>query len=273
MKKLVYLLLFYMVVLNSYAQVTDSSKRYIRLDGTVNFRDIGGYVTKDGRHVKWGKIYRSDALNRLSDNDLKKIQDLGISFVADFRGLYEAKAAPDKLPEGTVRVSLPAGSEHIGDSSNKNLGLQLPPDSSLVSFYRNTTPFRERYKPVFDALLGLQADNALLYHCTAGKDRTGIATALILYALGVDKATIVQDYIATNEYRRSANAKAIPVMVKAYGISEKRAANMMAAREEYIQATFSSLEEQYSSIDNYLEKEMGLDKVKWKKLKALYLAE
>ena len=52
MKKLVYLLLFYMVVLNSYAQVTDSSKRYIRLDGTVNFRDIGGYVTKDGRHVK-----------------------------------------------------------------------------------------------------------------------------------------------------------------------------------------------------------------------------
>jgi len=262
-----------MAVLDSHAQVADSAKRFVRLDGTVNFRDIGGYATKDGRHVKWGKIYRSDALNRLSDSDLKKLQDLNIGFVADFRGPFEVKAAPDRLPAGAVRISLPAGSEHIGDSSNKSLGLQLPPDSSLVSFYRNTAPLRERYRPVFDALLGLQAGNALLYHCTAGKDRTGIATALILYALGVDKTVIVQDYIATNVYRRSANAKAIPAMVKGYGISEKVAGNMMAAREEYIEATFSSLEEQYGSIDNYLEKEMGLNKAKRKKLQALYLAE
>lgn len=273
MKNLVFVLTLCLAGMSSTAQVADSSKRYVRLDGTVNFRDIGGYVTKDGRHVQWGKIYRSDALGKLSDQDLKKLEKLDVSVVADFRGPYEVKAAPDRLPLGAIRISLPAGSEHIGDSAgDKSLFSQMA-DSSLIGFYRNTAPFRERYKPVFDALLALNKDSALLFHCTAGKDRTGIAAALILYALGVDEATIMSDYLATNEYRREENVKRIPAIAKVYGISEKVATNMMAAKDEYLRATFIALAQQYGSIDGFLEKEAGLDKTKLEKLKTLYLAE
>ncbi|MGC4037627.1 MAG: tyrosine-protein phosphatase [Chitinophagaceae bacterium] len=254
------------------AQIDDSTKREVKLEGAINFRDIGGYTTKDGKHVKWGKIYRSAALNKLTDADLDKLQTLSITYVADFRGPYEVKVAPDKIPAGATRVSLPAGSENIGDSNYmKNMIKQMANDSSLVNFYRITIPFKDRYKPVFDELLTMNKDSALLFHCTAGKDRTGIGAALILYALGVDEKTIMDDYLATNYYRTAENEKAINAMVKGYGMSESTAKNMMAAKESYLQATFTSIKSQYGSIDNYLEHEMGLDKKKIKKLREMYL--
>ena len=254
------------------AQVADSTKREIKLHGAINFRDIGGYVTKDGKHVKWGKIYRSASLNKLTDDDLKKLQNLSLAYIADFRGPYEVQAAPDRVPVNVIRISLPAGSENIGDSNYmKNMIQQMRKDSSLVAFYSTLTPFKERYKPVFDEMLQLNKDSAMLFHCTAGKDRTGIAAALILYSLGVDEQTIMQDYLATNYYRSAENEKAIAGMMKIYGLDENTAKNMMAAKESYLEATFSAIKNQYGSIDNYLDKEMGLDKKKIKKLKALYL--
>jgi len=254
------------------AQVADSMKREVKLEGAINFRDIGGYPTKDGKHVKWGKIYRSAALNKLTDADLQKLQGLSLAYVADFRGPYEVKAAPDRLPAGATRISLPAGSENIGDSNYmKNMMKQMNRDSSLINFYSITIPFKDRYKPVFDELLALNKDSALLFHCTAGKDRTGIGAALILYALGVDEKTIMQDYLATNYYRAAENEKAIAGMVKGYGMNEATARNMMAAKETYLDATFGSIKSQYGSIDYYLEKEMGLDKKNLKKLRQLYL--
>jgi len=139
MRSALLLLPFLVAFLSGHAQIADSSRREIKLQGAVNFRDIGGYPTKDGRHVKWGRIYRSDALNKLSDNDLKKLQGLSLMYVADFRGPYEVKAAPDRLPEGVARVSLPAGSEHVGDSGYmKDMIRQMASDSFLVKFYGNT---------------------------------------------------------------------------------------------------------------------------------------
>src|SRR5262249_45387779 len=162
---------------------------------------------------KWKKIYRSAALNKLTDADLQALQHIPIAYVADFRGPYEVKAAPDKLPAGAIRISLPAGSEHIGDSTYmKTLMQQMRNDSSLVSFYSVSPVFTNRYKPVFDELLVLNTDSALVFHCTAGKDRTGIAAALILYALGVDENTIMDDYLATNYYRAHENEKMIGAM-------------------------------------------------------------
>jgi protein-tyrosine phosphatase len=254
------------------SQVDDSTKREVKLEGAVNFRDLGGYATKDGKHVKWGKIYRSAALNRLTDTDIQKLQSLSLAWVGDFRGPYEVKVAQDRLPAGANRISLPAGSENIGDSNYmKNMVKQMSRDSSLINFYSITIPFKERYKPVFDELFVLNRDSALLFHCTAGKDRTGIGAALILYALGVDEKTIMQDYLATNYYRAAENERAIAGMTKAYGLNETTARNMMAAKETYLEATFTSIKSQYGSVDTYLEREMGLDKKKLKKLRELYL--
>ncbi|MFT3704554.1 MAG: tyrosine-protein phosphatase [Agriterribacter sp.] len=254
------------------AQITDSTQREIKLQGAINFRDLGGYQTADGKHVKWGKIYRSAALDKLSEHDLDVLQGKSIAVVADFRGPYEVKVAPDKLPKGATRISLPSGSEHIGDSAYmKNMVQQMANDSFLTGFYSDVHPFKERYKPMFDELLTLNKDSALLFHCTAGKDRTGIGAALVLYALGVDTTVIMKDYLATNYYRAAENERAIIGMVKMYGLNEKLARNMMAARESYLDATFASINQQYGSVDNFLKKEMGLDKKKLKKLKQLYL--
>jgi protein-tyrosine phosphatase len=265
-------LLILLLPMHVYAQIADSSKREVKLQGAINFRDLGGYATKDGKHVKWGKIYRSAALNKLTDDDLSKLQGIALARVADFRGPLEVNAAPDRLAQGMNRISLPAGSEHVGDSNYmKNIRQQMMNDSFILQFYSNTSPFKERYRPLFGLLLTLPKDSSLLFHCTAGKDRTGIGAALVLYALGVDERTIMDDYLATNYYRSAENERAIPAMMKGLGLNESSARNMMAAKEEYLQATFTSIRNQYGTIDNYLNEEMGLSKKKLKKLRKLYL--
>jgi protein-tyrosine phosphatase len=252
-------------------QVADSIVREIKLQGAVNFRDIGGYNTKDGKKIRMGMLYRSAALNTLTDADVAKIAALNIKYDFDFRGPYEVKTAPDKIPTGTTRISLPAGSENVGDSNYiKNMGKYMKSDSFLISFYTVLTPFKDRYTPLFDSLVANTTASPILFHCTAGKDRTGIAAALILYALGVDEETIFKDYEATNYYRRNENVKAIAQMTKYYGMDEKTASNMMGAKKEYIQSTFVTIKAQYGTINNYLEKVLGLNSKKIKQLKAIY---
>jgi protein-tyrosine phosphatase len=271
MKKIVVSLLIVFSVMQASGQITDSSVREVKLQGAVNFRDIGGYKTKDGKTVKLGLLYRSAALNTLTDADIAKIAALHIKYDFDFRGPYEVKTAPDKIPAGTTRISLPAGSENIGDSNYmKNMSRYMKSDSFLISFYTVLTPFKERYAPLFDSLLANKSTQPMLFHCTAGKDRTGIAAALILYALGVDEETIFNDYEATNYYRRNENAKAIAQMTKYFGMDEKVATSMMGAKKEYIQATFDEIKKEYKSIDNYLASELGLTAIKIKKLRSIY---
>ena len=266
-------LYFSMIIIasTSHAQIADSSSREVKLQGAVNFRDIGGYATKNGKKVKMGLLYRSAALNTLTDADLAKLEALHIKYDFDFRGPYEVKTAPDKIPSGTTRISLPAGSENVGDSNYmKNMGKYMKSDSFLISFYTVLTPFKDRYTPLFDSLVSNTKASPMLFHCTAGKDRTGIAAALILYALGVDEQTIFDDYEATNYYRRNENAKSIAQMTKYYGLDEKIAQNLMGAKKDYIAATFATIRAKYGSIDVYLDKELGLTKKKINQLRTMY---
>jgi len=271
--KLAIVALFFLFSASSgFAQIADSSTREVKLEGAVNFRDMGGYHTKEGKTVKWNKLFRSAALNQLTASDLNKLNQLSLETVIDFRGPYEVKIAPDRIPANAKRVSLPAGSEKIGDSNYlKQMMLSMKNDSGLIRFYTDLTPFHDRYKPMFDELLLLNKDSALLFHCSAGKDRTGIAAALILYALGADEKVIVADYLATNYYRRNENEKAIRGMVKFYGLDEATATNMMAAKESYIEATFTSIRKQYGTVDHFLEQVLGLTDKKIAMLKNKFL--
>src|SRR5882757_2784599 len=117
MKKIVFPVFFLIAGYWAQAQVADSTRREVKLNGVINFRDLGGYPTKDGRHVKWGKIYRSAELSHISPGGLDTMSRLSIGYVADFRGPYEVKAAPDRIPSTATRVSLSAGSENVGDSN------------------------------------------------------------------------------------------------------------------------------------------------------------
>lgn len=267
--------LFFVVVLPVFAicQIADSSKREVKLQGAINFRDIGGYKTKDGKTVKWGKIYRSAEINRLTAEDLAKLESLNIHYILDFRGPTEVAAGPDKVPNGAMRISLPAGSEEVGDRSKlfKQMSTATVGDSIMLPFYSNIEAFPKRYKPMFEALINNSNDSALLYHCTAGKDRTGIATALILYALGVDEQTIINDYLATNYYRKSDNGRLRQMMIDNYHIKETVVDEVLGVKAAYIQASFQTIINRYGSVDKFLKTEMGLNKSALKKLKKKYL--
>ena len=118
----------------------------------------------------------------------------------------------------------------------------------------------------FDKLINLPDDQSLLFHCTAGKDRTGIGAALFLYSLGVPYKTIVEDYTATNYYRKDENVKAIAGMTKMMNIDPDAAKAMMAAKKEYLDANFAAIKQQYGSVDNYLKTQIGLTNEDIKKL-------
>jgi protein-tyrosine phosphatase len=271
MKASVLIIILLLIVNAVYPLIADSSRREIKLQGAINFRDIGGYPTSDGRHVKWGKIYRSAELSHLTPEDLDKLQKLSLAYVADFRGPYEVKAAPDRIPATAIRVSLPAGSENTGDSVYMKHLLQSAKDSGLIPFYSNISPFHDRYKPLFDELLQVNKDSAILFHCSAGKDRTGIAATFILYALGVSEQTIIEDYLASDYYRRNANEKAIQGMMQFYKMDEATARNVLSVKESYIRATFNSIKTQYGTMDVFLEQVMGLTKDKRELLKQNFL--
>ncbi|MFM2325993.1 MAG: hypothetical protein RIR31_195, partial [Bacteroidota bacterium] len=136
-----------------------------------------------------------------------------------------------------------------------------------ATFYANTEPFGKRYKPVFETLLNNNSDSAVLFHCTAGKDRTGICTALILYALNVDENIIMQDYLASNYYRQADNERMKKMLVDTYHMKEEVVEGMMSVKESYLQSTFDAIKNKYGSINNFLKTEMGLTPKKHKMLK------
>jgi len=272
MKGKIIVLLILISAQSGYTQVADSSRRKVPLEGAINFRDIGGYPTKDGRTVKWGRLFRSAELKNLSPADLRSLDALRIARVIDFRGPYEVSKAPDRIPQHAIRISLPAGSERVGDSTYMQSLLSYPnPDSAMIQFYRDTRPFAARYKPLFDELLALNPDSALVFHCSAGKDRTGIATALILYALGVDERTIVDDYLASNVFRRQENARSAAMMAKFMHVDQDYALTLMSVKEDYLQSTFHAIREQYGSLDGFLVTAMGLTGEKRSRLQEKYL--
>ena len=241
------------------------------MQGAVNFRDLGGYPTADGHHVKWHSIYRSADISALTPADLDTLKTRNIVYDVDLRGITESAKAPDKLNPGTDYILCPAGSDSVNSAMFRHLaGMTQGGDSLMLAFYTNTTYFTPRYKPFFGKLLTMPAGDALVFHCTAGKDRTGIAAALLLYALGVPYATIREDYEATNYYRAGDNGKALQSLAGMH-ISESVAKALMSAKGEYLDATFDALRMEYGSVDRYLEEQLGLDQEERAKLRAKYL--
>ncbi len=254
------------------SQVADSAMRDVKLQGAVNFRDLGGYMTEDGHHVKWHKVYRSADISKLTGQDLAVLKEKKIIDVVDLRGVKESAMAPDKLNPDMDYILCPAGSDFSLNNWMKQLStLKSGGDSMMISYYANTKYLADRYKPLFAKLMVLPTDSSLLLHCTAGKDRTGIGAAFILYALGVPYSVIVDDYLATNYYRSEDNDTKVKQMVTYMHIDEGVAKDILSAKKVYLDATFCSIINQYGSVNNYLKVEMGLDDTSILILKNKYL--
>lgn len=260
-----------MLTYPAFSQVADSTLRHVPLQGAANFRDLGGYTTADGRHLKWKVLYRSADISKLTPADLDTLQARHIWFDVDLRGVAESAQAPDRKNPGTDYILCPAGSDSTNTMFRRLAGMKQGGDSLMLAFYANTTYLTPRYHPFFAKLLILPDTDALVFHCTAGKDRTGIAAALLLYALGVPYPTIEQDYVATNYYRMQENERSIGMMVNGYHLSEEVANAMMSAKAQYLAATFDAIRKQYGSVDRYLEEELGLTKEKRAALQKKYL--
>ena len=207
---------------NSPVLETQAPARVVALVGESNFRDLGGYATADGRTTKWGQIYRSGKLSDLTTADYETIKGLNLETVVDFRSDQEREDAPTKW-QGASKpeiVDLPIGGNAADWSSDLSRMLRtgiFSKQEIRQTFIQSYTeiPIQNtaEYKALFDHIL-TQQDRPLLFHCTSGKDRTGIGAALLLSALGVPRETIMKDFLLTNEVVNI--DRALPFMAKAF---------------------------------------------------------
>jgi protein-tyrosine phosphatase len=250
------------------APVADSAlraPRLIALEGAQNFRDIGGYRTADGRRVKWGMIYRSADLSKLTAADVANLNGLGVDTVFDLRSTGERRGAPDVFAGRSATVSL----DYDVHSQAISAALRSAPTpeslrKALAATYPELlTSLQPELRQLFDQLL--EDPGPTIYHCTAGKDRTGVATALILSALGVPRETIYADYLMSNRFYHPA-ASATPMG----GLPPELSAVLIGVDASYLQALFDSIDAQYGSVYGYLDRALGIDAAKIKRLRALY---
>jgi protein-tyrosine phosphatase len=230
----------------------------IPLTAASNLRDLGGYTTQDGRRVRHGLIFRAPALVALEPEDIAAIAALGLRTVCDFRGERESEALPVVL-HGATHVKLPI--EPSVGASLKDI-LRTGMASGHVSAAEMLELLREAYQayalasfPRYRALFALlQADEnlPLLFHCSAGKDRTGFGAALLLTALDVPWDQVRHDYLATNRLWRREIARNfdLPPPVKD---------SLLSANETLLVAAFDAIRGAYGTIDAYLAEAIGLD--------------
>jgi len=177
----------------------------VPLAGASNLRDLGGWRTANGRRVRRGVVFRSASLATLTDADVDTIATLGLRTVCDLRGEREAAMAPSRLPPGVERVLLPIEPQ-VGGSIRDLLKREIATGEDVVGLMERAylaygTSHLFQYRALFDTLAQPER-RPLLFHCTAGKDRTGFAAALILLALGATREAILADYAATDRLWR-----------------------------------------------------------------------
>ena len=223
----------------------------VELVGVSNLRDLGGYRTDDGRVVRRGLVYRSAALAGLTEADLATVQALGLRTICGFRGVEESQRAITRLT-GPRSVALPI-EPTVGAGLRDILATQQATGEALHAVLeRAYIAYALSSQAQYRALLDLVADGQtpLLFHCAAGKDRTGFGAALLLLALGVPWQAVVADFEATNRlWRRDTVASAdLPA-----AMSEA----LLRAEPTLLQAAFDSARRQYGSFEGYLGEAFG----------------
>lgn len=171
------------------------SRRWVSLEGAFNFRDLGGYRTADGGWVRWESVFRSDALHHLSAADARALESLGIARIIDLRSPEEI-AALGRGPLAESPIEYVTASV-LSSLSGEALGAP-PGDDIAVRYLWYLDIGREAVVAAFEAVAGVE-QGAVVFHCAAGKDRTGVLAALLLSVLGVDKVDIAADYALSNQ--------------------------------------------------------------------------
>ena len=245
--------------------------RVLPLVGGCNFRDCGGYETTDGARVRWGRLYRSGLLARLSAAAAGQVQALGVRAVCDLRRTAERALHPNPSLGADVRRfewDSEQESSPIRDRAFAGSHDAAEEHAAMVSMYERL-PFglQPRLAGVF-AALDHAAPGAAIVHCTAGKDRTGVAVALVLESLGVRREAIVEDYTLTNTAvdlrsqllgQDGTGAGLAATVESILALSATAQEAMLAARPEYILASLGAIEARHGSVRQYLLDELALE--------------
>lgn len=256
------------------------AERQLPLEGSDNFRDLGGYPTRDGRRTRWGTLYRSGQLSELTDADLDYLSDLGIALVCDFRSPQEREAEPDRLPTDPAPAvrELEIYTPGVDPSGLRDRimsddleGLDL--GGFLVEANRAfVTEFAPRYRTMFEAVLA-GGNLPMVVHCTAGKDRAGVAAALLLLSVGVSEQTVLQDFLLTNHYtaqRVEETLLGIRIL-SLFRTDPEEVRPLLLVEPRYLEAAFESMRAQDGSIEDYLGTTLGLSSEDRARLRELLL--
>ena len=241
--------------------------RVLPLQGASNFRDLGGYAGHGGRPLRWRRLFRAEHLAGLTEADRATLAQLGLARAVDFRGLTERAATPYQWP-GITQHALPIEPtvvQRMQDMVAAGQTLTVPVVQALMKalYHALVTEQAPRVAELFALLL--QDDTPLVLHCTAGKDRTGVAAALILLALGVPRAVVLQDYLLTNLHYRH------PPLPRSDTPPEVLAV-LWRVQEDFLTTALAAIDAQPGGMAGFLHRRMGLDAAALGLLAARYLA-
>ncbi len=244
-----------------------TAERRLPLQCCDNFRDLGGYETNDGRTVRWDRLYRTNDLSKLTRSDLEYLSQFDVKLVCDFRSDRERIASPDRtIGDAPEILDLPVDQKgfdpeelrmKIRTGGMVALGIERTMRDAYRAF---VTDYSEAWAVMFQRL-AWEENLPTVVHCTAGKDRTGFASALVLLALGVFEETVFEDYLLTNYYQQNFFRfvlRWVP-LYSFFRTDSKDLLPLLEARREYLQAALDEMVASYGSIDAYLEQALGLD--------------
>jgi protein-tyrosine phosphatase len=244
----------------------------ISLDGALNFRDVGGYRTADSKQVKQGQIFRSGHLADLTQRDHAVLRQIGIRLVCDFRSKQEVDQRPNRLPNDTAMayIHMPIVNKLIEPTAavariRKGDISWFSEDFVIQSYLQKIDDFADVWRAVF-TLLADKENRPLVFHCTAGKDRTGVCAALILLALGVPEETVIQDYLLSNSCI-APFIKKIRQEISELGINPEKLEDFITAPHKAISALIAHLTENFGSASNYLIQKVKLPETQLQKFR------
>ncbi|MDR2282623.1 MAG: tyrosine-protein phosphatase [Sphingobacterium sp.] len=252
----------------SYFQLVTSNgstilaERLLPMKGGYNFRDLGGIKASDGRHVKWGEVFRTGDWAHLTDDDLQYLHSLGLVSIVDFRTDEERKQEPSKQIDRAKVYNLTIAPGNLSVSSLAELisfqKEQL--DTIMIDLNRELLADQVSIKQYqeFFALLQNQESLPLAFHCSAGKDRTGMAAALFLFALGVDEESVIHDYMQSRVFLADKYQK----YVDQYPNLEP----LLTVKPAYLQSGINYMKKEYGTVESYLEAVLGVDIVRMREM-------
>ena len=259
----------------------------LNFEGTFNTRDLGGFPTKDGRKIKNSLLIRSDNLGKITQNDKYRLEnDYKVTKVIDFRTDTEVGEQPDVMLDTAEYIRLkPLSEAAMGVTHEKKTTLEMftmgidgktDPDTYMTNMYEKfifSEDGRREFAKFFHVLD--EADGCVLWHCTAGKDRAGTASALIEYALGVDEELIFDDYYMTNIFSKENVDALLKVYLAIPGAMQIKdfVIALVTVRREYMIHIFDKMKKEYGSVSGYISNGLGIGSDLIERLKNKYLTE